>query len=303
MSKEMVGTEDDAHREMMSRSLSSDNDDSYVRDSETGETEIEDSTERDDVHLSADNTPWYSLAVSEFPSREPIDDVRNMIDYMKALHADRERQPSIQNIHFSNCETTGEDAQFIIKDTDSGSRNCRVFKIWFAPRIVLGSSSRERFAAMIESTHLDTIIVDKLSVFGRDVREIEERVRIILDAGCEIHVVDSGFVLCSKDKTIASELLKAIDTAGIDIQRKTERVDIEDRLSGDNNIRPGRARLGFDKDDAGRRVPANNYDRVCEVLHAVKYEDLSKSAAARELDVSRKTIHRALGCSELYGIN
>lgn len=63
----------------------------------------------------------------------------------------------------------------------------------------------------------------------------------------------------------------------------------------------GRPPLGFEKDD-GQLIEGENYDQVCAVLDMVAKEEMSKRAAARELDTSRRTVTRALDRPDLYGL-
>lgn len=63
----------------------------------------------------------------------------------------------------------------------------------------------------------------------------------------------------------------------------------------------GRPSLGFETDD-GHLVPAENYDQVVATLDLVIDDNLSKRAAAKELDTSRSTIDRAVDRRGLYGL-
>jgi hypothetical protein len=75
--------------------------------------------------------------------------------------------------------------------------------------------------------------------------------------------------------------------------------DVTERRAGVGEEWSGRPPLGFEV-QAGQLVRSENYEQVANVLRAVDNGDLSKRAAADELDTSRRTIGRALDNRERY---
>jgi hypothetical protein len=64
----------------------------------------------------------------------------------------------------------------------------------------------------------------------------------------------------------------------------------------------GPAPMGFEKRD-GQLVEGDDYHRVCAVLEDVARGEKSKRQAARDLDVSRRTVQRAVEeRADLYGL-
>lgn len=91
---------------------------------------------------------------------------------------------------------------------------------------------------------------------------------------------------------IVCKIIPIEDREPLDAEILRERAGVGEEWSG-------RPPLGF-KVKAGKLVRGENYQEIVSVLRAVDNGDLSKRAAADELDTSRRTINRALDNPDRY---
>ena len=157
----------------------------------------------------------------------------------------------------------------------------------------------------VEAGEIVVVVAHEVSRVARSISDLERTSERLIDAGVELHIVTEGLVI-RPDETdpyqrALFQLLGVFAELEAEIKRQNIREGIAARQESDE-YRHGPAPLGFDKRD-GRLVEADDYHRVVEVLDQVARDELSQRKAARELDVGRKTIRRAVNeRAELYGL-
>jgi len=159
--------------------------------------------------------------------------------------------------------------------------------------------------ADVEAGAVDAVVVHEVSRIARSISDLERTAERLRAAGVELHVVSEGLAMRpDEEDPYQRALFQMLGVFG-ELEAKIKRQNIREGIAArqeSEEYRHGPAPLGFEKDD-GRLVEAGDYQRVTEVLDQVVREEMSKRAAARELDTSRKTITRAVEeRPELYGL-
>lgn len=166
-------------------------------------------------------------------------------------------------------------------------------------------SDYRRLMQDVENGEIDAVIVHSISRMSRSIRDLDRTAeRIVEDNGCELHIVSEGLTLTDDQsdpyEKALFQMLGVFAELEAEMAQQRAREGIATRQANPDYYH-GPAPLGFEKDD-GHLVPAENHDRVVQVLEMVEKGNLSKRKAAKELDTSRKSIYRALEKAELYGI-
>lgn len=169
------------------------------------------------------------------------------------------------------------------------------------------NTSREdyrRLMADVEAGEIDAVVVKSISRIARSIRDLDRTVERIRDAGTELHIISEGMVFKPEDndpyQNALFRLLGVFAQLEAEMAQQRTREGIAARQQ-DDDYHHGRAPLGFDKED-GYLIEAENYDQVVTTLDMVQKEELSKRAAARELNCARPTVDRALERAGLYGL-
>ncbi|WP_408957547.1 hypothetical protein [Natrinema sp. 74] len=151
----------------------------------------------------------------------------------------------------------------------------------------------------------DDIVVNSIAALGETHEEIQDRVSAFVAAGATIHLTSACVNIDGDSSDGIIGVLDGLDSAGLELQRETEMRDVRDWCDGFDRSR-GRAPLGFTYDDDGELETADNFDEVRAVLSMVlddSPDGLSKRKAAERLDVSPRTITRAIeGHPNRYGL-
>ncbi|MFB6071132.1 MAG: recombinase family protein [Halanaeroarchaeum sp.] len=156
----------------------------------------------------------------------------------------------------------------------------------------------------VEAGEHDAVVVKSISRVARSIRDLEATAERIREAGAELHVIDENLILQPEgDDPYQAALFRLLGVfAQLEAEMAQQRTKegIASRRQ-EEDYHHGRPPLGFETDD-GHLVPAENYDQVVATLDLVIDDNLSKRAAAKELDTSRSTIDRALDRADLYGL-
>lgn len=168
-------------------------------------------------------------------------------------------------------------------------------------------TSRAGYRALIEDVEagvIDIVVVSSVSRIARSIRDLDRTADRIAKAGAELHIIKEGLTLLpDEDDPYQNALFRLLGVfAQLEAEMTQQRTKegIAARQSEDG-YHHGRPPLGFENDD-GNLVESENYDRVVSVLELVLKGELSKRAAAGELETSRPTINRALDRAGLYGL-
>lgn len=178
----------------------------------------------------------------------------------------------------------------VYRDTSTGTNTAR-------------NGYRELMVA-VNNGDLDAVVVNSVSRISRSIRDLDRTADRIADGGAELHILQEGLTMKPADddpyQKALFRLLGVFAELEADMIQQRTREGIAARRQADD-YHHGRPPLGFDKTD-GQLIEADNYDQVVTTLDMVQTGALSKRQAARELDVGRPTIDRALERSEVYGL-
>lgn len=169
------------------------------------------------------------------------------------------------------------------------------------------NTSREDYRRLmtdVEAGEIDVVVVNSISRIARSIRDLDRTVERIRESGAELHIISEGMVFKPEDndpyQNALFRLLGVFAQLEAEMAQQRTREGIAARQQ-DGDYHHGRAPLGFDKED-GHLIEAENYDQVVTTLDMVQKDELSKRAAARELNCGRPTVDRALKRAELYGL-
>lgn len=163
----------------------------------------------------------------------------------------------------------------------------------------------QRLMIDVEAGGVEAVVAHEVSRIARSIADLERTADRLREAGVELHIVTEGLVVRPDEEDpyqrALFQLLGVFAELEANIKRQNVREGIAARRESDE-YRHGPAPLGFAKRD-GALVEGENYQQVVEVLDQVAREEMSKRAAAAELDTSRRTIRRAVEeRGELYGL-
>jgi len=163
----------------------------------------------------------------------------------------------------------------------------------------------QRLMADVEEGLIDLLVVKSISRISRSIRDLEETVDVLHENGTALHIIDESFKIKPGEtdpmQTAMFQLLGVFAEFEAEMTRKRIKEGIAAKQESEDYYH-GPAPLGFDKKD-GSLIRKPEFDQVVAVLEMVIKEQLSKRAAASELDTSRRTINRAIqDRPELYGL-
>lgn len=180
---------------------------------------------------------------------------------------------------------------------------------WYSDKSTGTNTDRRGYRELIEDVEAgegDAVIVQEISRMARSLQDLERTVERITEAGAEVHFVRDGLVFgTDKDSPMTRlqmQMLGAFAEWQARVKQMNTREGLAARRDSDEEYHHGPAPIGFYKED-GHLYQAENYHDVCAILDRVVKGELSKRAAADELDSSRATIRRAVeDRPELYGL-
>lgn len=172
-------------------------------------------------------------------------------------------------------------------------------------------TSREGYRELmadVDAGEIGTVVVHDLTRMSRSLQDLEATVERVTEAGAELHFIRDGLSFEPVDekeepdpmKRLQMQMLGAFAEWEARVKRLNTREGIAARMQEDG-YHHGRPPIGFAKDD-GHLIKSDSYHDVVATLDMVQKGELSKRAAARELDCGRPTVDRALDRAELYGL-
>lgn len=168
-------------------------------------------------------------------------------------------------------------------------------------------TARDGYRSLIESVEageIEMVVSKSVSRIARSIRDLDRTAERVTEAGAELHIIDEGLVMQPDAEepyqNALFRLLGVFAQLEAELAQQRTREGIAARKA-EEGYHHGRPPLGFESAN-GQLVEAANYDQVVSVLELVRKGELSKRAAARELETSRPTIDRAIDRGALYGI-
>lgn len=169
-------------------------------------------------------------------------------------------------------------------------------------------TAREEYLEMmdrVDQGEFDIVLIKSISRISRSIRDLSKTVDKLHENGVSLHVIDESLQIePGSDDPMQNamwQLLGVFAEFEAEMTRKRIKEGIAAKRENDDYYH-GPAPLGFYKED-GSLIQEERFDQVVAVLEMVIKDQLSKRAAAQELDTSRKTIIRAIeDRPELYGL-
>lgn len=156
----------------------------------------------------------------------------------------------------------------------------------------------------------DAVVTHSVSRISRSISDLDRAATRLDDAGVMLHIKSEGLVIRPDDDDPYTRamfnLLGTFAQLEADLAQARTREGLEARRLADDEYHHGRPPLGFTKEDGNLYEQSEGpqaYHRVVSVLESVAIGELSKRAAADELNTSRATIRNAIeDRAELYGL-
>lgn len=165
------------------------------------------------------------------------------------------------------------------------------------------SGYRDLMAA-VEAGEIDVVLAHEVSRIARSIRDLETTVERLREHDTALHIITEGLTMEPGETDPYQRALFQLLGVFAELEARIRRDNIREGLAAryeSDDYHHGPAPLGFAKRD-GQLVEGEDYHRVCAVLEGVARGEKSKRQAARDLDVSRRTIQRAVERSDLYGL-
>lgn len=163
----------------------------------------------------------------------------------------------------------------------------------------------QQLMADVEGGQVDLVVVKSISRVSRSIRDLEDTVETLRENDTALHIIDESFEIEPDESDPMQKAMYQLLGVFAELEAEMTRKRIKEGIAAKQKSEDyyhGPAPLGFDKED-GSLVRKPEFDQVIAVLELVIKGQLSKSAAADELNTSRRTINRAIDDRpELYGL-
>jgi len=157
----------------------------------------------------------------------------------------------------------------------------------------------------VEDGGIDLVVVKSISRVSRSIRDLEDTVDTLKANDTALHIIDESFEIEPDETDPMQKAMYQLLGVFAELEAEMTRKRIIEGIAAKQEAEDyhhGPAPLGFDKED-GALIRKPEFDQVIAVLEMVIKGNLSKSAAADELNTSRRTINRTIqDRPELYGL-
>lgn len=170
------------------------------------------------------------------------------------------------------------------------------------------SSDQELFDLAAEG-EIERVIVHDAARIATNMRDLNDRVRDLLENDVAVHVVDQEFRLgeSATDSDAEGEaavddetMLRALDIAAdLEAVVSSERTQEGIAAAQAEGKHVGRPPFGFDSDGNGNLVPNENFETALAVIEQIEAGD-SKRSTARDAGITRATVRNILNRKDLY---
>lgn len=153
--------------------------------------------------------------------------------------------------------------------------------------------------------YLDAVVVKSISRISRSIRDLEDTVDSLQENDVALHIIDESLKIDPDSNDPMQRAMIQLLGVFAELEAKMTRQRIKEGIAAKqetDEYHHGPAPLGFTK-ESGKLTRKPEFDLVVSTLEMVIKDQLSKRAAAEELNTSRKTITRAIeDRPELYGL-
>lgn len=167
------------------------------------------------------------------------------------------------------------------------------------------SSSDQQLFELAAEGVIERVIVRDASRIAINMRDLDDRLRRLLDDGVAVHVVEAGLRLGEDDPDSGGPvddetMLQAVAIAA-DLEEtvSSERTREGIAAAQAEGKHVGRPPFGFDSDGDGNLVPNENFETAQAVIEQIEAGDSKRSTAA-DAGITRATVRNILERKELY---
>jgi DNA invertase Pin-like site-specific DNA recombinase len=152
---------------------------------------------------------------------------------------------------------------------------------------------------------VERVIVSDASRIASNMRELNDRVRTLIEDGVAVHIVEPGlrFGAIEEGAEVSEAdrpLLRALGVAAeleASVTRERTKEGIAAARAAGKHV--GRPPFGFDSDGEGGLVPNDDFETALAVIEQIEAGE-SKRSTARDAGITRATVRNIVDRKELY---
>jgi putative DNA-invertase from lambdoid prophage Rac len=165
------------------------------------------------------------------------------------------------------------------------------------------ASNDQRLFTLAAAGEIDRVILRDASRIAKTMRDLNERVTELVEAGVAVHIIEAGLRIGEdsldsgpEDRTVlrALGIAAELDTT---IGRERTREGVAAAKAAGKHV--GRPPFGFDSDGEGGLVPNEEFESALSVIERIEAGE-SKRSTAREAGTTRATVKNIVDRKDMY---
>lgn len=167
------------------------------------------------------------------------------------------------------------------------------------------SSGDQELFELAAAGDIERVIVRDAARIATNMRDLNDRIRELLDDDVAVHIIDPGLRLGDSrpelDTAVADRtMLRALGIAAeLEAAVSSERTREGIAAAQAEGKHVGRPPFGFDSDGNGNLVPNENFETALAVIEQIEAGD-SKRSTARDAGITRATVRNIVNRKDLY---
>ena len=167
------------------------------------------------------------------------------------------------------------------------------------------SSSDQELFELAAAGDIERVIVRDAARIATNMRDLNDRLRELLDDDVAVHIIDPGLRLGDSRPELDTAvddrtMLRALGIAAeLEAAVSSERTREGIAAAQAEGKHVGRPPFGFDSDGNGNLVPNENFETALAVIEQIEAGD-SKRSTARDAGITRATVRSIVNRKDLY---
>lgn len=167
------------------------------------------------------------------------------------------------------------------------------------------SSSDQELFELAAAGDIERVIVRDAARIATNMRDLNDRIRELLDDDVAVHIIDPGLRLGDSRPELDTAvddrtMLRALGIAAeLEAAVSSERTREGIAAAQAEGKHVGRPPFGFDSDGNGNLVPNENFETALAVIEQIEAGD-SKRSTARDAGITRATVRNIVNRKDLY---
>ncbi len=165
------------------------------------------------------------------------------------------------------------------------------------------ASNDQRLFTLAAAGEIDRVIIRDASRIAKTMRDLNERVTELIEAGVAVHIIKAGLRLGEDTSDSGPDdqaLLRALGIAAeLDTTMGRERTKEGVAAAKAAGKHIGRPPFGFDSDGEGGLIPNEDFETALSVIERIE-NDESKRSIAREAGTTRATVKNIVERKDMY---